>query len=137
MLTTPSDFQRLFATRDFSRLPVPQFLVRMQIFDFRRQSLEVMAPFYVPRLNRQLSHNMQLHPDEECDLHVDDLALVASRKYRLLMILVQTEIMHFLKHVTCGHTIFSTCLVAKRFIFVNLRYVALNPVLVDYNSRNF
>ena len=109
----------------------------MQISEFRRQSLEVMAPFYDQKLNRQLSHNMQLHPDEECDLHVDDLALVASRKYRLLMILVQTEIMHFLKHVTCGHTIFSTCLVAKRFIFVNLRYVALYPVLVGYNSRNF
>ena len=121
-------------------MAVPQILVRMQIFDFRRQFLEVMAPFYDQKLNRQLSHNMQLHPDEECyvcGIHVDGLALVASWEYRLLMILVQTEIMHFLKHVTCGHTIFFTCLVAKRFIFVNLRYVALYPVLVDYNSRNF
>ena len=44
-LTTQSDFQRLFADRDFSRMHVPQFVVRMQRFDFRRQSLEVMAPY--------------------------------------------------------------------------------------------
>ena len=81
MLTTKSDFQRLFADRDFSRMPVPQFAVRMQRFDLRRQSLEVRAPLYDQRLNRQLSHNMQLHPDKECyvcGIHVDGLALVAS-----------------------------------------------------------
>jgi len=50
VLTTQSDFQRLFAARDFSRMAVPQILVRMQIFDFRRQFLEVMAPFYDQRL---------------------------------------------------------------------------------------
>ena len=122
-LTTQSNFQRLFADRDFSRMHVPQFVVRMQRFDFRRQSLEFMAPLYDQWLNRQLSHNMLLHQDEECDVcgtHVNDLALVASREYRTLMIPVQTEITHFLKHVSCGHTICSTCLVAKRFIFVNL-----------------
>ena len=29
VLTIQSDFQRLFATRDFSRMSVPQFLVRI------------------------------------------------------------------------------------------------------------
>jgi hypothetical protein len=116
-------FQRLFFGRDFARLPMPQFAIRMQRFDFRRESIEFMNTLFNQWLLRQPSYNPLLHVDNECDecgTHVDDLEFVAQA--RALMIPGYLEAQHYLKHITCSHTICSACLVTKRFIFVNLGF---------------
>ena len=119
----PDDFFRIFDARDFNRMPMPQYIFRIQRFDFRRETLEIMSTLFDQWLTNQSSHNVLLHHDEECDVcgtHVNDLALVAPMLSRTLMIPVAASISHDLKHISCGHTICSTCLVVKRVIFVNL-----------------
>ena len=114
-------FQRLFFARDFARLPMPQYVIRMQRFDFRRESVRFMNTLFNQWLLRQQSYNPLLHVTsacDECGTHVNDLELVAHAQ--ALMIPGYFEAPHYLKLISCSHTICSACLVTKRFIFVNL-----------------
>ena len=101
------DFQNLFAARNYSIMPMPQYVIRMQQFEFRRQSIEYLTALYDRWLTRQSSHDSSWLLDNSCDvcgINVDGLSVLPL----------------FLKHISCGHSICSTCLVTKRFIFVNL-----------------
>ena len=115
------EFQRLFFARDFARLPMPQYVIRMQRFDFRRESVMFMNTLFNQWLLRQQSYNPLLHVEsvcDECGTHVNDLELVTHA--RTLMMPGYLEVPHYLKLISCSHTICSACLVTKRFIFVNL-----------------
>ena len=113
-----------FLAMDFSSLPVSQYVIRMQKFEFRHHSLQFAAVLFDRWLSSQISHdNFSLESDscDVCEYRLNDLASVAHFPNRALMIPCEyAEVPHFLKHIACGHAICSTCLVAKRFIFVNL-----------------
>ena len=119
-------FQQLFFGRDFARLPMAPYVVRMQNFEFRRESHIFMATLFDQWLERQPSHDPLIHADVECDVcetNVDDIGVmvvVRRREFGPMAIPEPCNVHHFLKHIGCGHAICSTCLLVKRFLFVNL-----------------
>jgi hypothetical protein len=116
------DFMRVFLMRNFEVMPVSPFVRRIQRFEFRRASIELMDSLYNQWLTRQVSHQALVHQNDECDAcgtNVEDLAVVAPLTFRTLILPVPFNIPSFLKHISCGHTICSTCLITKRLIFVN------------------
>jgi hypothetical protein len=119
-------FQQLFFGRDFSIMPMPQYVVRMQNFEFRRESHIFMATLFDQWLVRQPIHDPLIHADVECDVcetNVDDIGVkvaVRRREFGPMSMPEPFNTHHFLKHIGCGHAICSTCLLVKRFLFVNL-----------------
>jgi hypothetical protein len=65
-----TNFQRVFAGRDFSRLPVSQYIFRLQGFHFRQTTPAFRNPLFNQWLVRQPSHNELLHAPRECDVPV-------------------------------------------------------------------
>jgi hypothetical protein len=63
-----TNFQRVFAGRDFSRLPVSQYIIRLQGFHFRHTTPAFRTPLFNQWLARQPSHNELLH--RECDVSI-------------------------------------------------------------------
>ena len=114
------NFQRVFAGRDFSRIPVAQYIMRLQRFHFRHTTSAFRTLLFNQWLARQPSHNEILHATQECDVcstRFDEIENVALRNQ---LFLFQVLGSHYLKHIACGHSICSSCLLEKRFIFVNL-----------------
>jgi hypothetical protein len=61
-------FQQLFFGRVFSRMPMPQYVIRKQNFEFRRESHILMATLFDQWLVRQPIHDPLIHADVECDV---------------------------------------------------------------------
>jgi hypothetical protein len=92
----------------------------------RRESHIFMATLFDQWLVRQPIHDPLIHADVECDvceLNVDDIGVMVAvrrREFGPMSMPEPFNTHHFLKHIGCGHAICSTCLLVKRFLFVNL-----------------
>jgi hypothetical protein len=92
----------------------------------RRESHIFMATLFDQWLVRQPIHDPLIHADVECDVcetNVDDIGVMVAvrrREFGPLSMPEPFNTHHFLKHIGCGHAICSTCLLVKRFLFVNL-----------------
>ena len=103
-------------------LPMSRYVIRMQKFHFRRQSIAFMANLFNEWLERQPSHNPLDVVDPTCD-HCDqrieylhDQARLANRPGDVF----PYNGLPFLKHVACGHSICHNCMQPKKFIFTRL-----------------
>ena len=108
-------------------MPMPQYVVRMQNFEFRRESHIFMATLFNQRVVRQPIHDPLIHADLEfdvCETNVDDIGVMVAVRRREFGLMIQKpepyNTHHFLKHIGCGHAICSKCLLVKRFLFGNL-----------------
>jgi hypothetical protein len=101
------NFQQMFAGRDFSRIPVAQYIMRLQRFHFRHTT----PAFRTPLFN-------QWH--DVYSTRFDEIENVALRNQ---LFLFQALGSHYLNHIVCGLSICSSCLLENRFIFVKLGLV--------------
>ena len=94
-----TDFQRLFASRDFSVMPMPQFVMRMQRFHFRRVDVMVLDGLFEQWLARQRLYTWSdlSNVCNHCDLPVEPWTLGSHLMFRTLLVQDGANVLHFFK----------------------------------------
>lgn len=93
-----TDFQRLFASRDFSVMPMPQFVMRMQRFHFRRVDVMVLDGFEQWLARQRLYTWSDLsNVCNHCDLPVEPWTLGSHLMFRTLLVQDGANVLHFFK----------------------------------------
>ena len=101
-----------FYQRDQHSMPMPEYMVRAQLFQFRRYPLVTLMLIF----DHWLAQLMPLWNQtcDQCGLRLDELEAINSRAN-----LGQP----FVRLAPCDHFVCSRCIQQKRFLFVELGFV--------------